>query len=143
MARIARMTREQFISTFADTRTYPQETNGRVSGTVHHGSSLGLNEMEIQNIRPEEYEVAWGWCDLPYRMVFIDLDGLSTIVYCEGDISVTIHADQHSFNDELLEARRCYPKPRYMDRDYDPSLPTNHRDPEGQISGTNSPREEG
>ena len=64
------------------------------------------------------FKMAWGWCSEPYRLVYISFDLRTIITYCEGDVSVAIADTDEAFLAERIEARGCYGKPRYMDRDY-------------------------
>lgn len=90
----------------------------------HHGTTYnvdgkyGLDEMQVWDLLPKGFSAAWGWCEEPYRMVWLDLKNHRQITYCEGDISITEAADPEAFKAELRACREFYGKPRFMDRDF-------------------------
>lgn len=120
---------DEFVDTFAS----KEQSETREGGYIYYGSSLGMNELELWNRIPESFKPAWGWCNEPYRVVWVSFNYRSVITYCEGDVSVFHAPDTDtSFVEYMLGARVFYEKPRNMDLDFIVESNGEHRDPEGQ-----------
>ncbi len=100
-------------------------------GTTYNASRYGLSDLELWPLVPDGFEVAWGWCAEPYRIVWVNLEARAIITYCEGDVSIAISPTPEAFRDERLDARNFYGKPRHLDRDY-LGLSSETDDPEGR-----------
>ena len=48
------------------------------------------------------------WADHHFRTVWISDRDLSTITYCEGDVTVTQHSNRESYDLEMLAAEVFY-----------------------------------
>lgn len=57
---------------------------------------------------PTGYEEQPQWKDGQFRTVWINNADLSTITYCEGDISVMQHKTQASYDSEIVKAAEFY-----------------------------------
>lgn len=56
---------------------------------------------------PSSFEYVGEWSNV-YRQVYTSDSNLSTIVFCEGDMMITVHQNGKSYNDEMLSNEEFY-----------------------------------
>ena len=96
------MHHEAFIDTFTD------EAEGRGLGFwLHRGQTL-TDCLGLGAHIPEGFELIQGWSGPPYRVVWIWDEGQSVITYHAGEVTVSRHAREATFLDELEEAAEFF-----------------------------------
>lgn len=83
----------------------------RKSSTDENGCkrSEGLTTMHgVELMIPKGFDEVAHWKDGQFRTVWINDDELTTITYCEGDISVMQHTTQASYDIEIVKAAEFY-----------------------------------
>ncbi len=78
--------------------------------TIGRGTSGDLDAHQIARLLPPGFKEVERWADSGLRRVWVSHDDLSTVTYCEGDLSITHHERHASHYCELMEAEKFYKK---------------------------------
>ena len=73
----------------------------RYSGYI---SDLAFLQMSI----PLSFEIQEGWCEWPYRVVYLSKDELSIVTFCECDLNISTHERMVSLQLEIDHCNKCY-----------------------------------
>ena len=72
-----------------------------------HVKTTGFT-MEDHIIPPDDFNEVEEWCEYPYRVVWKSDQEMTTLTYCEGDITVVQCPTRCIYNKEIEDAKKFY-----------------------------------
>jgi hypothetical protein len=94
------------LNTFIDTFTAEAEGRG-IEFWVYRGGTF-TDAYGLQAYIPEGFELIELWSQEPHMMVWVNDRDMAIISYCEGDVTVSRHAREATYLDELEECANFY-----------------------------------